>query len=93
MSYLDGAKTVAQGALGAMTFGAYHQFTTNRIMELNNQYMDLKHKHDIDNLNNKHKHDIDTLTQKHQTEMKQLHDELNLLKYSIEKNKSWWRRA
>lgn len=82
MSYLDGVKTIAQGALGAMTFGAYHQFTTNKIMELNNQYMDLKHKHDIDSLN-----------QKHQTEIKELHDELNLLKLSVEKNKSWWRRT
>ena len=30
-------KTCIQGALGAMTFGMYHQFTTNKMMELNNQ--------------------------------------------------------
>jgi hypothetical protein len=28
-------KTIGQVALGAMTFGAYHQFTTNKMMELN----------------------------------------------------------
>lgn len=30
-------KTCIQEALGAMTFGMYHQFTTNKLMELNNQ--------------------------------------------------------
>jgi hypothetical protein len=30
-------KTIGQGALGAMTFGAYHQFVTNKIMDLNNE--------------------------------------------------------
>jgi hypothetical protein len=36
-------KTICQGALGAMTFGAYHQFNSNKIMEQNNQIMDLRH--------------------------------------------------
>lgn len=72
--YIDAAKTIAQGALEAMTFGAYHQFTTNKIMDLNNQYMDLKHKHDID-----------TINQKHQREIKHLHNELNELKQAIAK--------
>ncbi len=34
---MDTLKTMGQGALGAMTFGAYHQYTTNKIMELNNE--------------------------------------------------------
>lgn len=34
---IENLKTIAQGALGAMTFGAYHQFTTNKMMELNNK--------------------------------------------------------
>ena len=29
-------KTCAQGALGALTFGMYHQYTTNKMMEMNN---------------------------------------------------------
>ena len=37
----DTLKTFAQGALGAMTFGAYHQYTTNKMMELNNENQDL----------------------------------------------------
>ena len=43
-----------QGALGAMSFGIYHQFTTNRLMELNNEKQDLfimdKHQKEIDEL-------------------------------------------
>jgi len=43
-----------QGALGAMSFGVYHQFTTNRLMELNNEKQDLfimdKHQKEIDEL-------------------------------------------
>ena len=50
---LDTLKTMGQGALGAMTFGAYHQYTTNKIMELNNQKMDLQHKQEMDKLNEK----------------------------------------
>ena len=40
----DAIKTIFQGALGAMTFGAYHQFTTNKIMELNNNIINLQMK-------------------------------------------------
>ena len=35
-------KTFCQGALGAMTFGAYHQYTTNRMIEMNNKIQNLK---------------------------------------------------
>ena len=38
-------KTFGQGALGAMTFGAYHQYTTNKIMELNNEKVEIQHKY------------------------------------------------
>ena len=41
-------KTIGQGALGAMTFGAYHQYTTNKIMELNNEKVEIQHKYFMD---------------------------------------------
>ncbi len=44
----DTLKTVAQGAIGAMTFGAYHQFTTNKIMDQNNEIQDQKHRQEMD---------------------------------------------
>lgn len=40
----DTLKTFVQGALGAMTFGMYHQYTTNRIMDMNNKIIDDKMK-------------------------------------------------
>ena len=43
----DSIYTIFKGALGAMTFGAYHQFNSNKIMEQNNQIMELKHKETI----------------------------------------------
>jgi polyhydroxyalkanoate synthesis regulator phasin len=40
-----------------MSFGVYHQFTTNRLMELNNEKQDLLHKYLMD----KHQKEIDEL--------------------------------
>ena len=40
---VEAFKTVAQGALGAMSFGAYHQYTTNKLMELNNENQNFKY--------------------------------------------------
>jgi len=41
---IDTIKTIANGAMGSMTFGAYHQFTTNKIMELNNENLKMENK-------------------------------------------------
>ncbi len=38
----DTLKTIVQGALGAMTFGAYSQYINNKTMELNNRYFEDK---------------------------------------------------
>jgi len=38
----EAVQTIFNGALGAMTFGAYHQFQTNKIIELNNQNQEQK---------------------------------------------------
>jgi hypothetical protein len=63
-------KTMGQGALGAMTFGAYHQFVTNKIMELNNENINLQQKYYID---------------KHNLEMDRQVQEMNELKEKINK--------
>ena len=49
----DSIKTIMQGAMGAMTFGAYHQFTTNKIMELNNEKQNIQHRIEINELKEK----------------------------------------
>ena len=57
---METLKTIGQGALGAMTFGAYHQYTTNRIMELNNEKIELKHQYHMD----KHNAEVNELREK-----------------------------
>jgi hypothetical protein len=44
----DALSTFFTGALGAMTFGAYSQFQTDKIMILNNQIQDQKMKDMLD---------------------------------------------
>ena len=51
-------KTVAQGALGAMSFGAYHQYTTNKLMELNNENQDFKYKLFMEQMEQRHRNEI-----------------------------------
>jgi hypothetical protein len=61
-SYLisfDTLKTITNGAMGAMTFGAYHQFTTNKIMELNNENLKMQNKMYIEKMEKKHKVEMD----------------------------------
>jgi len=38
----EAVQTIFNGALGAMTFGAYSQFQSQRIMELNNKLQEQK---------------------------------------------------
>lgn len=71
----DILKTISQGALGAMTFGAYHQYTTNKLIELNNEKQELQQKYFMDKMDNRHK-----------TEMNELREKLN----KIEQQKNWW---
>ena len=61
---MDTLKTISQGALGAMTFGAYHQYTTNKIMELNNETQNLQQKCFIEKMENQHKKEMEELKEK-----------------------------
>jgi signal transduction histidine kinase len=70
----DTLKTISQGAIGAMSFGAYHQYTTNKIMELNNEKQDLQQKYFMNKIKNQHK-----------MEMNELREKLNKIE-----QKSWW---
>ena len=87
-------KTISQGALGAMTFGAYHQYTTNKIMELN----DYKHKVEINELHNKYRVEINEIHINHKIEMDIYRKEINLYRSEIENltkkieklEKRWW---
>ena len=79
-------KTISQGALGAMTFGAYHQYTTNKIMELNNEKVEIQHQYFMDKMENQHKKERIEMENQH----KLLHDKLEKLEKIVSQQKSWW---
>jgi uncharacterized membrane protein YebE (DUF533 family) len=79
-------KTISQGALGAMTFGAYHQYTTNKIMELNNEKVEIQHKYFMDKMENQHKKEMIEMENQH----KLLNDKLEKLEKVVLQQKSWW---
>jgi len=79
-------KTISQGALGAMTFGAYHQYTTNKIMELNNEKVEIQHKYFMDKMENQHKKEMIEMENQH----KLLYDKLEKLEKVVSQQKSWW---
>ena len=82
-------KTFGQGALGAMTFGAYHHYTTNKIMELNNENVEIKHKYFMDKMETQHKKEMSDMENK----QKILSDKFEKLEQVVsqkEKQKSWW---
>jgi hypothetical protein len=81
-------KTISQGALGAMTFGAYHQYTTNKIMELNNEKVEIQHKYFMDKMENQHKKEMIEMENQH----KLLNDKLEKLEKVVSQQKSWWSR-
>jgi len=84
-------KTFGQGALGAMTFGAYHQYTTNKIMELNNDKVEIQHKYFMDKMETQHKKEMTEM----ETQQKILSDKLEKLEKVVsqqEKPHGWWWR-
>jgi hypothetical protein len=90
-------KTIGQGALGAMTFGAYHQYTTNRIMDLNNEKMNIQHRYDMDRIESQHRLEMNEQKRlmdeqkRMMDEQKQLMiDQMAKLEKMIEAKRSWW---
>ena len=57
-------KTIFQGALGAMTFGAYHQYNTNQKIELGNEKCELRVKYFMDKMELQHKTEMNELRQR-----------------------------
>ena len=95
----DTIKTICQGALGAMTFGAYHQFTTNKIMELNNEKINIQNKYYLDKIETQHKNEMENIQIQHTNEMENIQiqhkneiDEINkkLEKIIEMKQKNWF---
>jgi chromosome segregation ATPase len=94
----DSLKTMAQGALGAMTFGMYHQYITNNIMELNNKQFKIQYQYDLDKMNMEYKYELDKYRneleknrkelEKNRKELENFHNEMNELK-KISNRRFW----
>jgi signal transduction histidine kinase len=64
-------KIIGQGAVGSMLFGAYHQYTNNKIMEINNEKLDLQQQYFMDKMKTQHHSDINELKERiHKLETK-----------------------
>jgi len=61
---METLKTISQGALGAVTFGIYHRSTTNKMMEINNENHELRHKFIIEEMKTQHNKEMETLREK-----------------------------
>ena len=76
----DTLKTFAQGALGAMSFGMYHQYTTNKIMELNNHVQKIQMEREIERIDSDNKREIE-----------RIENDYNILLEKLQKLESrWW---
>ena len=58
-------KTFGQGFFGAMLFCIYHQYTTNKIMELNNEKIEIQHKYVMDKIEDKYKKELENIENKY----------------------------
>jgi hypothetical protein len=83
---IETLRTIGQGALGAMTFGAYHQYTTNRMMDLNNENMEMKNKYFMDRMEAKHKLEMNEM----ELQQKTLNEKLNKLELLISQERKGW---
>ena len=72
-----------------MTFGAYHQFNTNKMMELTNEMIKSEHKREMDKMELNNKYLIDKMEIQHNKEMYELNEKVERL-LKNQSNKNWW---
>ena len=80
---LDTLTTICKGALGGLTFGAYHQFNTNKMMELNNKYFNDKLEQQDKEIKQQDKE-----IKQQDREIKKYREEMNELREQIKSR--WW---
>ena len=92
---LDTLKTIGQGALGAMSFGAYHQFTSNKMMELNNENIRQRNEqfiqhteHNLKQQNEFYRTQHDETVKQHKIDMNVLNEKINKLEQKEQQR--WW---
>jgi len=94
---MDTLKSIGNGALGALTFGAYNLYLTTKTMELNNEINAIKHKYEMEKQQKEHEKYIDNKEREHQKYIentKREHDnDINELKEQIkilQTKSKWW---
>ena len=85
---INTAKNIFQGALGAVAFGAYHQFSMNKLIELN----EYKYKSEITELHKRYQIEINDIHLKYKIEMEIYRNEISKLNEKIDKieKRRWW---
>jgi hypothetical protein len=78
-------KTIGQGALGTMIFGAYHQYTTNKIMQFNNEKIEIQHKYFMDKMENQYKKEINDREEQYKKEINEREIQYKILNDKLEK--------
>ena len=80
----DAIITICQGALGSMTFGAYTQFSNNKMMELNNENQNVKHTNELNFIKHDNETKMNSIKQDNETKMNALNtkhtNDMNILK-------------
>ena len=84
-TYLDTIKTLAQGTLGGLTFGMYHFYVTNNMMEEFNKENRLKNQKWLEEARFNSQESLDKMEAQHKAEM----DELRTKMAALER-RSWW---
>ncbi len=76
MTFED-AKLFIKSGMGMFTFAMYHQFLWNQSVKINDEKNDIRHKHDMEQLENKleklHRKEMDELKKEFQLQIQQLH--------------------
>ncbi len=80
---IDHAKTFFQGALGAMSFGIYHQYVSNQVMKYNDEKNEIRHQNDMKELEDK-------LERKHRKEMDELKKEFQIQIQQLQQSRRWF---
>jgi hypothetical protein len=77
--------TICEGALGGISFGAYHHYTTNKMMELNNEKIKIQQKCFMDKMENNHKTDMIEMENNHKTDMIEMVNKQKILNDKLDK--------
>ena len=94
---IDTIKLFAQGALGAMTFGMYHQYTTNRIIEMNNRIQEMEYERKLEKMNADNERKLEKMNADNERNMEKMNadnernmEKINNLEKLITKKSRWW---